>query len=398
MIRVVHLGKFYPPARGGMEQVIQALCENERRTVDVRALVANSGRATVHETLGGVPVTRVGAAARIGSVTVCPTLPLWLRRVRCDVLVVHEPNPVALVAFALARPRARLVVWFHSEVVRPAWRYRLFYRPFLRHVLTRADRIVVASPKLAEHAAELRDFRSKVTVIPFGIDADAFALTPAVMSRASAIRQRRAAPLLLFVGRMVPYKGVDVLLRAMVGLDAHAMLVGTGPMKRAWEELAASLGVRDRVSFDGEVDRPELVARYHACDVFVLPSVTRAEAFGMVQLEAMACGKPVVSTDLPTGVPWVNQDGISGRVVPPGDPNALRRALRDLLQDPAARRRMGLAARRRIDETFVLANMVGKTTSLYTELMASASGSTPVGLRRAEPSAGVASAASSFES
>jgi rhamnosyl/mannosyltransferase len=140
-------------------------------------------------------------------------------------------------------------------------------------------------------------------------------------------------------------------------------------MKAAWEQLAANLGLSDRVDFRGEVDQPTLTALYHACDVLVLPSVTRAEAFGMVQLEAMACGKPVISTLLPSGVPWVNRHGETGLVVEPGDDLALRSALQTLLSDPVLRNEMGERGRARVLSEFTIERMVGQTTALYRSIV-----------------------------
>ena len=368
-LRVLHVGKFYPPSRGGMERVVQVLCEAERASVDSQALVANDSPRTVHELINGVPVTRVAALARVGAVAVCPTFPWWFRKLTSDVVVVHEPNPLAIVAHALVRPRSRLLVWIHAEVVRPQWRYKAFYRPFLRRVLSLADRIIVASPPMRDLAEELRDFRDKVVVIPYAIDPDQHALTPACGQLVEQIRGPRATPLVLFVGRMVPYKGVDVLLRALKDVEARAILVGSGPLKATWEALAAELGLSERVEFVGEVDQPRLTALYRACDVFVLPSVTRAEAFGMVQLEAMACGKPVISTLLPSGVPWVNRDGETGLVVPPCDVEALRLALHTLLSDPALRSAMGERGRARVVAEFSLERMAAQTTTLYRSLV-----------------------------
>ena len=167
-VRVLHVGKFYPPSRGGMEKVVQVLCEAERGLVDSQVLVSNDGPTTIRESVQGVPVTRVAAWTKVGSVTVCPMLPVWMRRLKSDVMVIHEPNPIALVAHALARPKGKLVVWFHAEVVRPQWRYKAFYRPFLRRVLRHADRIIVASPQVAEYAEELKDFRKKCVSSPTG--------------------------------------------------------------------------------------------------------------------------------------------------------------------------------------------------------------------------------------
>jgi rhamnosyl/mannosyltransferase len=134
--------------------------------------------------------------------------------------------------------------------------------------------------------------------------------------------------------------------------------------------MAADLGVASRVQFAGDADQATLGALYHACDVFALPSVTHAEAFGMVQLEAMACRKPVVSTRLPSGVPWVNQDGETGLVVPPGDVPALRDALRTLLTDGDLRARMGEHGHARVLREFTIERMAAQTTRLYGDVLA----------------------------
>jgi glycosyltransferase involved in cell wall biosynthesis len=310
-------------------------------------------------------VKRVASYSSVGSVALCPGFPLALRKARADVIVLHEPHPIALVADFLARPSGRLFVWFHSEVVRPAWRYRTMYRPFLRRVLDRAERIIVASPPMAEHAEQLAGHRDKCTVIPYGIDAARFACTPGMAARAAEIRRHHGAPLVLFVGRMVPYKGVDVLLRALQGTDLRAVLVGDGPLRTSLEQQAAAIGLGDRVTFAREVQHEELVALYNACSLFVLPSVTRAEAFGMVQLEAMACGKPVVCTDLPSGVPWVNRHGETGLVVPPGDADALRSAIQRIVGDPSLAASMGAMGRQRVATEFTIERMIGRLLTLY---------------------------------
>ena len=133
-----------------METVLQTLCRGELRAVETRALVMNRSRKTSHEVVDGVPVTRVGSPLTVGAVAVAPTLPLWLARAEADLVVLHEPNPMALLAYFLARPKAPLIVWYHSEVVRPGWRYRLFYRPLLEFALRRAARVVVASPPMKD--------------------------------------------------------------------------------------------------------------------------------------------------------------------------------------------------------------------------------------------------------
>jgi rhamnosyl/mannosyltransferase len=162
---------------------------------------------------------------------------------------------------------------------------------------------------------------------------------------------------------------VDVFLEAMRQVPATALIVGDGPLRSTLEAAAARLGLSTRVRFLGHVEDEEVVAHMHACDLFVLPSVTRAETFGVVQLEAMACGKPVVSTNVPTGVPWVNRHDETGLVVEPGDAAALAGALNSLVGDAALRTRLGTRARQRVEETFTVERMTSKSTALYREVV-----------------------------
>jgi glycosyltransferase involved in cell wall biosynthesis len=365
-MRVLHLGKYYAPEPGGIETVLEMLCRGERATVDSRALVVNTTRATIQETVAGVPVTRVGRYVSAGAVSIAPTLPWWLAHATADVLVLHEPNPMALLAYAVARPRAPLIVWYHSEVVRPRWQYDWGYRPLLEFALRRAARIVVASPPMMDVPA-LSEWRDKCSVIPFGLDAARYDATPAVSEAAAALRGDTDRPVLLFVGRLVGYKGLDVLLRALPGLRARMVIVGDGPRRAELEGLATGLGIGESVQFVGRASDADVLAWYHACDAFVLPSTSRQEAFGMVQLEAMLCGKPVVSTDVGTGVSWVNQHDETGLVVAPGDVEALRAALGRLLHEPATRARLGAQARARALAHFTAERMCASTVALYHE-------------------------------
>jgi len=214
----------------------------------------------------------------------------------------------------------------------------------------------VSSPALAEHAAALTPYRERVRVIPFGIDA------------AGWHGVDTASPFVLFAGRHVAYKGVDVLLRALRETKLHAVIAGDGPKRAEWEALAHSFGLDMQVRFAGDVSDAELHTLMQSCAVLALPSITRAEAFGYVQLEAMASGKPVVSTDVPSGVSWVNQHGTTGLVVPAGDANALRAALERLMADASLRREYGDAGRRRVEQEFTLDRLRERLAALYREL------------------------------
>ena len=369
-MRVTHLGKFYPPVPGGMERVLEALCKGERSlAVDSRPLVVATSRQTVRESVEGVPVTRAGSILRVGSVWLSPSLIGLLKRDASDVIVLHEPNPMALLAYAIARPRQPLIVWYHAEVIRPRWRYRAFYHPFVDFALRRAVRVVASSPVLIEQAAALAPYRSRCVVVPFGLR-DPAGEPEATDPSVEFVRAVWNGPVVLFVGRLVPYKGVGVLLRALQKLRAAAVIVGDGPLRDGLEREASARGLDGRVFFLGRCSDASVAAWYRSCDVLALPSTTAAEAFGLVQLEAMARGKPVVSTRLASGVPWVNQDGVTGLTVPPDDADALRMALARILDDDDLRRRMGEAGRRRFLAHFTLDRMVLRTTALYAEVRA----------------------------
>jgi glycosyltransferase involved in cell wall biosynthesis len=305
----------------------------------------------------GVPVTRVGVLARAGSVPIAPGLERHLRRAEADLIILHEPNPWALLSYAVAKPRVPLAIWYHSDVVRPPLQYALFYAPVARAAYTRARRFIVSSPPLGEHAAALKPYRDRIRVIPFGIDSARW--TPGTGAA------DHAAPFVLFVGRHVPYKGVDVLIRALQETGIRAVVAGDGPQRPAWEDLARRLGVDAR--FTGDVPEGELRNLFASCAAFVLPSITRAEAFGYVQLEAMASGKPVISTDVASGVSWVNQHERTGLIVRAGDVDALRAALRRVMDDEPLRARLGRQARERVEDAFTLRHLRERLRAFFAE-------------------------------
>lgn len=366
-MNVLHLGKFYPPAKGGIETILKLVCDRTSAEVSNRVLVANHAPGDATELSGSTEIVRLPVLKKVGAVAFCPTMPMRLAREKADLIVLHEPNPMALLAYYLARPPGKLIVWFHSEVIRPSWRYRLFYRPFLQFALSRASRIIVASPTLAASTLQLREWQPKCVVIPYGIDVED--VSAGTIQRSDAIRAEEKRPIILFVGRLVGYKGVDVLLEAMRDVDAVALVVGDGPERGALQQRARALGVDDRVRFLGEVTDQELAALYRACDLFVLPSITRQEAFGVVQLEAMTRGKPVISTDLGTGTAWVNQHGETGLVVPPRDARALHGAIQQLLSDPSRRSALGAAGAKRARAVFTVDRMIASLLSLYRDVM-----------------------------
>lgn len=384
-MRVTMLNKYYPPHLGGIEYHLRDLAASlaARPDCSVRAIVANEGRETVAESMDGVEVVRLGRAFAYASTPVA----FGMRRAIAaeatrpdpsNIMHLHFPYPWGEVSWLRARgrwrdPAARIptVLTYHSDIVRQKAMLAL-YDPLLRRVLDRVDRVIASSPNMVEHSPYLARVADKCRVVPFGIHTERFAETPALLARAADLRATATPshgdrPLVLFVGRLIYYKGVDVLVRAMARVDADLVLVGQGPLRSDLETLASSLGIGERVQFLDPVDAEDLVAWYHAADVFCLPSVARSEAFGLVQLEAHSSGTPVVSTALTTGVPFVNQHGITGLVVPPGDERALAGALASLVTDEALRHKLGRQARERAFAEFSIPRMVERTLAVYHE-------------------------------
>jgi len=356
---ILHAAKFYPPAGGGMETVLRDLCDGMVHDWDVQVVAANDRNETVRERCGEVGVVRAAAVGRAASVPLCPSLPIELWRQQADCVVLHEPNPIAGTALFLRTPAPRLVIWHHSDLVRPWWAPPTYGRIVQRALYRRADCVIVSSPALAAESAMVRQHARRVAVIPFGVPLERYEhVDPAARARVGQIVAAVPGPRMLFVGRLVYYKGLEILLDAMERCEGSLVIAGEGPLEEVLRSRVSEKRLGARVLFAGRVPDADLPAFYSACDVLVLPSIARTEAFGVVQIEAMAAGRPVVSTRLPTGVPWVNQDGVSGLVVPPGDAAALGGALRQLIDDGALRRRLGEGARRRAEAMFSRERMV----------------------------------------
>ncbi|MGB4593717.1 MAG: glycosyltransferase [Coriobacteriia bacterium] len=367
------VNKYYPPHLGGIEYHMRDLAEAlvAGKEAEVRAIVANSGPASVSEVIKGVEVVRVARLFQYASTPVTPSLKRVLRAEATlapprDVMHLHFPYPWGEVAWLRAKPGLPTVLTYHSDIVRQKSLLSL-YRPVLNRVLDRVDLIIASSPDMVEASEFLKPRADKCRVVPFGIDVDRFAATPAVTARAAKIRTRHTRPIVLFVGRLIYYKGIDVLVRAMASLDADLVIIGEGPLEAELVSQAVALGSADRLTILPPQPFDELVAYYHAADVFCLPSVARSEAFGLVQLEAHASGTPVVSTRLTTGVPFVNADGVSGLTVPPGDAPALAGALATLLGDAELRARLGAQALERVRRDFTIDRMVADTLAVYRE-------------------------------
>jgi rhamnosyl/mannosyltransferase len=306
-------------------------------------------------------------------VSLCPAYLGVARRFRPDLVHAHFPNPLADLACLFTPRRIPVVLSWHSDIVRQKSVMAL-YRPLQQALLRRATKVVVATPFHLQYSSWLGPFSEKVEVIPFGLDLQRFGAPdpePEAVDRLRSKAQGRA--ILLNVGRLVGYKGQRHAVTALKSVpDAELWLVGKGPLEAGLRQQAAELGVADRLRFFGDVADNELPRFYRACDLFVFPSETPNEAFGLVQVEAMACGKPVVACNLRSGVPYVCRDGETGLIVPPGDSERLALAIRRLLADKELARRLGGQARDRALREFEESVMVERYLDLFRRLVAEA--------------------------
>ena len=370
--RVLQISKYYAPVMGGIETVAWELAEGLNRAgVATGVLCAHQHPRTVRETApAGYGIVRACQWGTLLSTSIAPAMASHLLRTRHDheVIHLHMPNPMAAAALWLARPRARLVVHWHSDVVRQR-RAMALYRPLERWVLQRADAIIATSPPYAHHSPALQPWQHKVVVTPIGITDRAAQVDPALRDR---IRQAHAGRRIVFaLGRMVYYKGFEVLIEAAAALpnDCVVLIGGEGDLRAAKQALIEARGLQDKVHLLGHIAPAELPSHYAACDVFCMPSTVRAEAYGVSMVEAMVMGKPIVATDIPaSGVPWVNHHGVTGFNVPPRNPLALARRLRQLLRDTALRERLGAGARQRYQQQFTAELMTQRIQALYHRL------------------------------
>ena len=362
-LRVLQLGKYYPPHKGGMETHLQTLCDALRDSVDVRVIVANQGRRNV-ESFNPVPVSRVGTLFNVSSAPICPGMLREIRAAKADLVHIHVPNPSAVLAYLASGHKGPLVVTYQSDTVRQKFLGKMF-EPILNALLDRAAAILVSTPNYLASSPVLARYRDRCHVVHLGISSEPFENPD--LAAVARIRERYGSRIVLSVGRLVYYKGFDYLIRAMERVNGRLLIAGEGPLHSALQEMIGKAGLGDRVHLLGEVE--DLVSLYHAAELFVLPSVARSEAFGLVQLEAMACGKPVINTYLDSGVPFVSQHGITGLTVPPKDAGALAAAITHLLDNDDLRARYGYAARQRLHSEFNLDGMVRRILALYGQVM-----------------------------
>ena len=371
MTRRLHITQVvhdFHPVIGGLETYAYNLAKG---LVDaghtLKVYTAKVSKTPTSEQYEGIHIHRLRAIARPFNFPLLPSLLRALTRQRCDILHAHinSPMTVDITAFASQLTKIPLVVTYHADALisdiaanTPFFRTWLdqIYRRACRRVASIAQQLIVTSPLYRNTSLFLQDFLHKTTVIPATVDPFFLKSRLSPLQAKESFNFKPNTTLLLFVGRLVPYKDLHTLLHAFKQVhqqdsQVHLAIAGSGPLMPTLNTLSTQLGLSGAVHFLGVLSRRRLRDAYTACDIFVLSSRSRSEAFGVVQLEAMAQEKPVVATRV-GGIPYVVRHDKTGLLVPPSDPPTLAHALLRLIQNPRLREELGKAGRRRLMDTF----------------------------------------------
>ena len=369
-MKILHVGKYYWPEKGGIENHLKILCEGlAAKGVSVRAVVSNTKNSLLREKINGVEIVRLPKAFSAFNQPIFSGLREEIGNYNPDMIHLHLPNPLA--ALKLYQTQKPIVITYHSDIVgKPAMKLIEFSTG---QILKKARAVIATSENYVSGSKLLKKFKDKIKVIPLSVELKK--MKPAKISEIKKMKQRLGIKnefVILFVGRLIPYKGLQFLIEALPLLKGDFKLIigGLGPLESKMRELAKSLSVQDKIIFFGEVNENYYSNLFSSADIFVLPSHLKSEAFGIVQMEAMAHGKPVVSCNISgSGVPWVNKSGVSGIVVEPENPSELAGAIQKLMDNPQLRKKLGAGGRARAEELFDSKKMVRSVLRVYEEVL-----------------------------
>lgn len=371
-IRILEVNKAYHPHTGGIETLVKQYSEElgQYKNIEIHTLVCRDGRGkTCSENLNGVNLTRAGS---FGTYFSCPLSLSFIRLFRkmsqnADIVHINVPFPLADLALLLSGYKGKVIVSWHSDVVKQK-KLLMLYKPLMKYLLNRADCILVATEGHINGSEFLPEYRRKCRVLPYGITPENYINIQKIPFLAEKATNPDSVKI-FFTGRLVYYKGVDILVDAFrkVKSNCELFIAGTGILEDELKEKVQKYGLNDRVHFLGFLPEEQLKQAYADCDIFVLPSVERSEAFGIVQLEAMVYGKPVINTSLPSGVPYVSIHGKTGFTVQPKNSIQLAKAIDILAKNKSLRESLGENARQRILECFNEKNIIQDLYEIITD-------------------------------
>lgn len=374
-MKILYINKFYHPWIGGIETVCQKLAEGVAKTKinKVAVLCCNDKYKRERFILNKVRIFKSATLfITLGMPVSIDFFRLFKKLSKSyDIIHLHWPFPLAFIALIFFKPQAKIVITWHADIVRQ----RLFgplLRPFVRYALNIADIIIAPTKNHVMFSPWLKEFKDKISIIPFGIETDFYRKVP--ITEIKKIKNFfKNKKIILSVGRLNYYKGIEYLIKALPLIkqsvkNVICIIIGSGSLKSSLKRLAQSLNVEGDVVFLGKIGQKKIKTYFLACDIFVLPSLYKSEAFGLVQLEAMLAKKPVINTNLASGVPLVSTHQKTGFTVPPRNPQALAEAIISLLNNEQLRIKFGNNAFKRVIKVFPLTKMIKLHQRLYRQL------------------------------
>lgn len=376
MENVLHLGKFSNTRVGGIETVVDTLLAGLSLDFNLFNLVANKNfENKIIEQTGYIEHSSA-LAGMIARTPFCPSMPFQIKklyqRYQFSIVHLHLPNPMAHLASEILPNSVKRIISWHSDVIRQKKLLRI-YQPFVNRLLKQSSALIVSTHYLAEHSKQIKIARDRniIHIIPFGVDFDYFLINK-YYKKIDQIKHEYFERFLVFaLGRHVYYKGFCYLIEAMKNLPKNIVLLlgGEGPLTKKLQQQVKILKLEQQVFFLGHVAKQDLPAYYHACDLFCLPSIDQSEAFGIAQLEAMACAKPVICCDVTNAASNLNKDSVTGFVVSPCCPKVLADAILKLYEDPSLLSSLGQSAYYYAKENFTTQKMVIQIKNLYHEII-----------------------------
>ncbi len=355
--RILQINKLYHPWLGGVESHVKQLAENlSEQNQKVKVLCCNTRFKTQSETINKIPVLKISSLGIYFSMPVSFSFFYYLKKEKADILHFHLPNPLAVFSYLIMKPKGKLFVTWHSDIIKQKL-ILFFIKPFIYKFLSKAKKIIVASPNMFENSLSLKKYKNKIEVIPYSINPQKYQLSQKIKQKTSRF--------ILFIGRLIYYKGLNILLEALRDTNIQLIIIGEGPLKEDLQKYIKNNFPNNQVTIRAPLPFQDLLTYLHTCEFLVLPSIQNSEAFGIVQLEAMACKKPVISTNLPTGVPYVNKNNTTGLIVEPGNVNALKKAIIRLYSDQKLCDKLGKQAYERVLAEFKEEDMIKKILNLY---------------------------------
>jgi len=370
-MKILQFSKFFPPYIGGIESFVFDLTEELSKKITCDVLCSNTKNETVIENKGKYKVIRTASLGRLFSTSISFAMIYWLKKIgnEYDLIHMHLPNPMANLAYFLVRPKAKLILHWNSDIVKSKC-LTFLYEPLQNWLLKRADKIIILTPSYLEDSKYIRRYKEKAVVINYCIKPETLTINEDKVREINGLFKDK--PIILSFARLVHFKGFKYLIGAMKDVDAYLLIGGSGPLKEQLQNQINNLNLSRKVLLLGEITRKEgaLGAYYQACDIFCLPSIHKAESFGIVFIEAMYFGKPIVSTDIKgSGVRWVNINNVTGLSVQPKDSSALAKAINKIITNPDLKNKFGENAKKRFDENFKMNIALDKVYKLYREVV-----------------------------